>query len=172
MANTSSFEVVSAKNANFEPSSVLKAMPERSVDVAAQRADPALLGDHDGDRLALDQRLLDRGLVVLGRLGEGGAALAERGLRPELVAHLLDLRRRPSSTAAVSDPISSLSALRSVRRSLSSVLISISSSLRRLRSRMLRMASACTSVSLKVFIRTGFGSSSLRMILMTLSRLR
>ena len=37
---------------------------------------------------------------------------------------------------------------------------------------MLRIASAWTSLSLKVFIRTGFGSSSLRMILITLSRLR
>src|SRR5262249_28706144 len=71
-----------------------------------------------------------------------------------------------------SEPMSSLSDLRSARSSLSSRLISISSSLRRLRSRMLRMASACTSESLKVFIKTGLGSSSLRMILMTLSRLR
>ena len=85
------FDVVSAGNANFSASSALKAMPERSVDVAAQRADPALLGDDDRDRLALDQRLLDRGLVVLGRLGKVGAAFAERRLRAELLAHLLDL---------------------------------------------------------------------------------
>ena len=71
-----------------------------------------------------------------------------------------------------SEPTSALSVLRSARRSLSSLRISISSSLRRLRRRMLRMASACTSVSLKVVISTGLGSSSLRMILMTLSRLR
>ena len=71
-----------------------------------------------------------------------------------------------------SERISFSTAAFSSRSSLFSVLISISSSLRKLRSRMLRMASACTSESLKVFIRTGLGSSSLRMILMTLSRLR
>src|SRR6185312_755755 len=73
---------------------------------------------------------------------------------------------------SVSEPMRSLSFLRSVRSALSSCLISISSSLRRLRSRMLRMASACTSESLKVFISTGLGSSSVRMILMTLSRFK
>ena len=46
--------------------------------LTAQRANPALLGNHDGDRLALDQGLLDGRLVVLGRLREAGAALAER----------------------------------------------------------------------------------------------
>ena len=60
--------------------------------MAAQRAHPALLGHHDGDRLAHHHRLFDRGLVVLGRLGEIGAALAERRLLAELLAHLLDLR--------------------------------------------------------------------------------
>ncbi len=60
----------------------------------------------------------------------------------------------------------------SVRRFLSSVRISNSSSLRKLRSRMLRMASAWTSVSLNAFISTGFGSSSVRMILITLSMFR
>ena len=59
--------------------------------MAAQRADPALLRNHDGDRLAHHHRLFDRGLVVLRRLGEIGAALAERRLLAELVAHLLDL---------------------------------------------------------------------------------
>src|SRR5208282_6880299 len=47
-------------------------------DLAAQRANPSLFGNHDGNRLALDQRLFDRSLVMLGRRGEGGAALAER----------------------------------------------------------------------------------------------
>ena len=37
---------------------------------------------------------------------------------------------------------------------------------------MLRMASACTSLSRKAFISLGLGSSSLRMILMTLSRVQ
>ncbi len=60
----------------------------------------------------------------------------------------------------------------SARRFLSSVRISNSSSLRKLRSRMLRMASAWISVSLNAFIKAGFGSSSVRMILITLSMLR
>ena len=62
-------------------------------DLAAQRADPALLRNDDGDRLALDQGLLDCGLVVLRRLGKAGAALAERRFRPEGVANFLDLFR-------------------------------------------------------------------------------
>ena len=70
------------------------------------------------------------------------------------------------------EPISALIALSSSRSALSSPRISISSSLRKLRKRMLRMASACTSESLNSFIKTGLGSSSRRMILMTLSRLR
>ena len=56
-----------------------------------QRTHPALFGHHDGDRLALDEGLLDRGEIVLGRVGKLGAALAERRLRPEHVAHLADL---------------------------------------------------------------------------------
>ena len=51
--------------------------------MSAQRADPAFVRYDDSDRLALDQRLLDRGLVVLGRLGKAGAALAERRLAAE-----------------------------------------------------------------------------------------
>src|SRR5262249_41268758 len=49
-------------------------------DVAAQRTDPALLGYYDRDRLALDQRFLDCGDVMLWRLAEVGATLAERCL--------------------------------------------------------------------------------------------
>ena len=60
----------------------------------------------------------------------------------------------------------------SLRRFLSSVRISNSSSLRNDRSRMLRMASAWTSVSLNALISAGFGSSSVRMILITLSMFR
>ena len=83
--------MVSAGNANFGPSSALNAIARQVGLMAAQRADPALLGHHDGDRLAHHHRLFDRGLVVLGRLGEIGAALAERRLRAECLAHLLDL---------------------------------------------------------------------------------
>src|SRR5258708_29059736 len=57
-------------------------------DVALQRPDPALVGDDDGDRLALDERFLDRGKVVLGGISELGAALAKRRLRPKDVANL------------------------------------------------------------------------------------
>ncbi len=60
-------------------------------DLAAQRADPALFRHHDRDRLALDQGFLDGGFVVRRRLGEAGAALAERRFRTEPVAHLADL---------------------------------------------------------------------------------
>ena len=141
-------------------------------DLAAQRADPALLRNHDRDRLALDQGFLDRGLVVRRRLGKAGAALAERRLRRRTCRAPRGSVRRSSSTApspSAADP-RSISFPRAA--SLSSARISISSSRRKLRSRMLRMASAWTSVSLNVFISTGFGSSSVRMILMTLSRLR
>ena len=59
--------------------------------MALQRAHPALVGNHDRDRLALDEGFLDRGEIVLGRIGELGAALAERRLRPEHVADLAHL---------------------------------------------------------------------------------
>ena len=62
----------------LEPVVGLEGETGKVGDLAAQRADPALFGHHDGDRLALDQRLLDRGLVVRGRFGKAGAALAER----------------------------------------------------------------------------------------------
>src|SRR5579872_3836813 len=60
-------------------------------DVALERAYPALLGHHDRDRLALDKGLLDRGQIVLRRIGKLRAALAEWGLRPEHVAHFAHL---------------------------------------------------------------------------------
>ena len=50
------------------------------VGVALEGAHPALVGDHDGDRFALDHRHHDVGLIVLGGVGEGGAAAAERRL--------------------------------------------------------------------------------------------
>src|SRR3981081_4454775 len=56
-----------------------------------QRAHPALVGNHHGDRLTLHKGFLDRGKIMLGRVGEGGAALAERRLRPKNVADLADL---------------------------------------------------------------------------------
>ena len=128
--------------------------------MAAQRADPALLRHDHGDRLAHHHRLFDRRLVVLRRLGEVGAAPAERGLRTELVLHLLDLAGDGLPLLVGPSRAALRSLVRSSRSALSSPRISISSSLRKLRSRMLRMASACTSVSLKAFISTGLGSSS------------
>ena len=67
---------------------------------------------------------------------------------------------------------SDFSSFRSPVRVSCSRLSSISSSLRKERSRMLRIASAWISVSLKARISAGFGSSFSRMILITLSRLR
>ena len=76
------------KERELQPVVGLERSSERSADLAAQRADPTLLGHHDGDRLALDQSLFDRGFVMLRRLGKAGAALAERRLRTEFFAHL------------------------------------------------------------------------------------
>src|SRR5437763_9304086 len=59
--------------------------------MALQGTDPALVGDDHGDRLALDEGLLDRGKIVLGRVRKGAAALAERRLRSEHVADLANL---------------------------------------------------------------------------------
>ncbi len=52
--------------------------------MAPDGADPALLGEDDGDRLLLDHRLGELGLDPFGRLGEARAAFAERGLLTEL----------------------------------------------------------------------------------------
>ena len=62
-------------------------------DMAAQRADPALLRNDHGDRLAHDHRLFDRGFIVRRRNTEGRAALADVGLRAEFLPDLLDLAR-------------------------------------------------------------------------------
>ena len=48
-------------------------------DLAAQRANPALLGNHDGDRLALDQGLLDGRLVVRRRLRQSRCGACRAG---------------------------------------------------------------------------------------------
>src|SRR3954452_17113355 len=59
--------------------------------MALQRTYPALLGDHDRDRFALDKGFLDRSEIMLGRVGEGRAALAERRLRSKNIANLPNL---------------------------------------------------------------------------------
>src|SRR5580693_3593632 len=56
-----------------------------------KRTHPALVGNHHRNWLALDERFLDRGQIVLRRVGELGAALAERRLGPKDVANLADL---------------------------------------------------------------------------------
>ena len=150
----------------------LEGKPGEILDMALQRAHPALFGDHDRDRLALDEGLLDGGKIMLGRIGELRAALAERRLRPEDVADLSDLLADLGPLLGFRTE-QALDALQFARGgSCSSVLISISSSLRKERRRMLRMASAWTSVSLNALISAGFGSSSVRMILITLSMFR
>src|SRR6185312_14261500 len=87
--------------------------------VALHRADPALVGYHDGDRLALNEGLLDRGEIVLGRIRKAGAALAERGLRSEHVADLLHLLADLGSLVGLRSA-QALDAFSSARRSLSS----------------------------------------------------
>ena len=140
--------------------------------MALQRAHPALVGNHHRDRLALDEGFLDRGEIVLGRVGELGAALAERRLRPEDVAHLADL-------LADLGPLLGLGAEQRLDAlQLAAKVLVLGADLdflelaQGLRSRMLRMASAWISVSLNALINAGFGSSSVRMILITLSMLR
>src|SRR4029453_6438395 len=69
----------------------LEGQPRNILDMALQRTDPTLLGNHHRARLALDKGLLDRGEIVLGRVGEHRATLAERRLRSKKVANLADL---------------------------------------------------------------------------------
>src|SRR3954462_15715188 len=69
----------------------LERKPRNILDMPLERTHPALFGDHHRARLALDKGFLDRGEIVLGRIGEHRAALAERRLRPEKVAYLADL---------------------------------------------------------------------------------
>jgi hypothetical protein len=109
---------------------------------------------------------------VLGRIGELGAALAERRLRPEHVAHLPDLLADlgPLLGLGAEQPLTPFnSAAKILVLGADLEFLELAQGLR---SRMLRMASAWISVSLNAFISTGFGSSSARMILITLSMLR
>ena len=78
---------------------VLEGEPREILDMALQRADPALVGDDDRDRLALDEGFLDRGEIVLGRIarrwcGACRAASSGRTCRGPCAP-----ARRPSSTA-------------------------------------------------------------------------
>ena len=112
-----------------------------------------------------------------------GTTTAE-GASPSLVRRLPSAVSGPKRffSAAISSPIffhcRSSSFSRPFRSFCSAVSwsrscrISISSSLRRAFSFMLRMASAWTSVSFQRLIIIAFGSSSVRMILMTASRFR
>ena len=82
--------MLSAKNAWSSLSSVLKARPDRSATWPfSVRAQPfSEITTVTGSR---STKLLDGGEIVLGRVGELGAALAKRRLRPEQVAHLAHL---------------------------------------------------------------------------------
>src|SRR5262249_11154403 len=171
LANTRHLDVVSAGNANFGPSSALKAMLDRSPTVPRS----ARIQPFSDTTTVIGSRSTSASSIAASSCS--GASAQEVRRLPSAVLGENFVRTALISSAtffhcSFSEPMRSLSDLRSARSSLSSLLISISSSLRRLRSRMLRMASACTSESLNVFIKTGLGSSSLRMILMTLSRLR
>jgi hypothetical protein len=89
--------VVSAWKVSFSLSPSLKVSPTRILEVALQRADPALLETTTviGSRSIIASARCR--VVDLGRFGEGGAALAERRLRAELLLDLADLLeiRRP-----------------------------------------------------------------------------
>src|SRR5262249_49682437 len=80
-----------AREREFRPVVCLESDARQIADRAPQRADPALLRHDRGDRRARDERLLDSRLVMFRRLGEGGAALAQRRLGPKLRAYRLDL---------------------------------------------------------------------------------
>ena len=143
--------------------------------MALDGADPALLRADDGDRLALDRAPRVGTISADGRVGELGAALAERGLgaeallaarsiSPAIGCHclLLGLAAAPSSSfcSSVERPCAragspSPPACASARR------------------RMLRMASAWSVGELEAsLISSAFGSSSSRMMRITSSRLR
>jgi hypothetical protein len=114
--------------------------------MALHRAQPALLRDDDRDRLLLDHRLVDVDIDLSGASAKVGAALAER----RFLGELLRGRRRPSqrrSSTAGLEPSSASICRLLLRQRVESLRISISSSLRSERRRMLRIASACTSVS-------------------------
>ena len=115
--------------------------------MALQRAHPALLGQDDGDRLALDEGL-DGDVDRRRARRRSSVRRLPSGVRAELLARLARAPPRSRSTAqllAAEQRLQLLPLLAS--ELLCSLRISISSSLRRLRRRMLRMASACISVS-------------------------
>ena len=118
--------------------------------VALERADPALLGDDDRDRFLLDHRLVDRVRVGLRRIGEIGAA-ARRARSPwRISSSPRRFPRRRSSTAFPrrrAAPRSRPSPSKACRTRCGSRIPRACASERR---RMLRIASACTSVSLNV----------------------
>ena len=106
LASTRIFEVVSAKNEVLQRVVALEGDGGEIGDMALQRADPALLRDDDGHRLALDHRLgevgdddIRRGLegrAPLAELGVGAVFLLEcRGSRRAIICHcFLSLREQ------------------------------------------------------------------------------
>ena len=128
--------------------------------VALPRADPAVARERDGDRLV------------------GHAFASARRARPPRSACAACRRSasRPprsrstiSSASALRSPSTFASPLRSALSALSSLSILIASSRASWRRRISRMSSAWTSVSPNAAISSAFGSSALRMTLITLS---
>ncbi len=125
-----------------------------------------------GDRLALDQRLGRDRRSAPGRRPIVGAAPAERRVAAKFGVRSrgppwrsrVHCRRSLASKRGRAAASSAASASSSLR-------ISISSSRRSARSRMLRIASACTSVRSQRAIISALGSSSSRMMRITSSRL-
>ena len=93
LASTRIFEVVSAKNEVFRPSSPLNVARGQIGDLAFHRADPALLRHDDGQRLALDHRLGEIGDDDVGRGFETGAPPAELGVGAEFLFDVADFDR-------------------------------------------------------------------------------
>ena len=129
-------------------------------------AHPAALRQHHRHRLRRNQRRRRRAPSRLRapRSASGGGRRIRR--------HLFPARRAPACAAALSIRGFSRGRARSAWSLACSPRISISCSLLRNRSFSSRIASACSSDSLKRAISTGFGSSSRRMMRITSSMLR
>ena len=145
----STLSIVVRVEGALQPVALLEGERAEIGEVAAHGADPALVGEHDGDRLALDHRLLHLLEIDLRRVGEAGAALAELVSRPERLLHLLDLVGDALPLPLVRTSAAPSRSFFSAFSASNSVRISISSSLRSARSRMLRIASTCTSRELE-----------------------
>ena len=101
-------------------SSPLKVQRREVRDVPLHGADPALLGDDDGDRLALDHRLEISMSAVSGASAKLGAPLAEgrvgpKGLRASRICQAIVFHCTFSETSSVLDLPPSPSSVRRAR---------------------------------------------------------